>query len=552
MESDRSGARGCRHVEIRSRFTTQAKIFHQEAHVPPNEQGTPRIDSSPSRQSFEQLGKQLGIKHLSEWYSVRASDVSRFSGKELTRRDLFLALVEAFPEHSWDRSGFCRPRGYWNDAGNHREGLEWLGARLGVREVTDWDGVTVVDVVKEGGAGLLKRYGGSLSSALAAVYPERDWKAGRSGHRRGHWESVVNRREWFERFGVEMRVERMEDWYGVKYRDVLDRGGAGILAIYKGSLAAALQSLFPEHEWQPWRFSKVPNNFWKDSQNVRRWFEWLAPQVKVAKMEDWYSVTTELVVERGGGGMLKCFGFSLSAALECAYPEHKWELWRFSNPPRRLQNQNEDVKGMVLWLAKQFHVDKLEEWYRIPLQQIKRQIPLTVQDRYGGLFELFSGVYPEHEWDQEKLSEGRAPPKSSQRILKLRVQEIFPNTGICATLEVDLAVVHEDYLHPELQFDSGHGMQLDLFIPKLSLAFEYQGEQHFQNLNSFAPLALYSERDKQKRKACKGHGITLVEVPYWWDFGKDSLVATIHELRPDIFPNSGPGKPISSQDPPAF
>jgi hypothetical protein len=35
-------------------------------------------------------------------------------------------------------------------------------------------------------------------------------------------------------------------------------------------------------------------------------------------------------------------------------------------------------------------------------------------------------------------------------------------------------------------------------------------------------------------------GITLIEVPYWWDGKKESLAATIHHFRSDI---------ISQQDP---
>lgn len=30
-------------------------------------------------------------------------------------------------------------------------------------------------------------------------------------------------------------------------------------------------------------------------------------------------------------------------------------------------------------------------------------------------------------------------------------------------------------------------------------------------------------------------GITLIEVPYWWDKSISSLVATIYHYRPDLF-----------------
>ncbi len=90
-------------------------------------------------------------------------------------------------------------------------------------------------------------------------------------------------------------------------------------------------------------------------------------------------------------------------------------------------------------------------------------------------------------------------------------------------------------------------MQLDVFVPSKSLAFEYQGEQHFFDIKCMTPQWIYSERDQQKRSACLANGITLVEVPYWWNFQKETLVATIHEVRPDLICERGLGIPIPKE-----
>ncbi len=96
-------------------------------------------------------------------------------------------------------------------------------------------------------------------------------------------------------------------------------------------------------------------------------------------------------------------------------------------------------------------------------------------------------------------------------------------------------MIKEDYRHPELKFETEMNMQLDLFIPELCLAFEYQGEQHYYDMHhQFQPQRQYAERDEQKRIACFNRGIALIEVPYWWDFGLDSLRVTIWESRPDL------------------
>lgn len=93
-----------------------------------------------------------------------------------------------------------------------------------------------------------------------------------------------------------------------------------------------------------------------------------------------------------------------------------------------------------------------------------------------------------------------------------------------------------DYKHPQMSFPDTHQrMELDIFLCNLSLAFEYQGEHHFMSIERFGDAKDFKARDEFKRQACLREGITLIEVPYWWDYSADSLRATIHQYRPDIF-----------------
>jgi hypothetical protein len=99
-------------------------------------------------------------------------------------------------------------------------------------------------------------------------------------------------------------------------------------------------------------------------------------------------------------------------------------------------------------------------------------------------------------------------------------------------------------------------------LPSLKLAFEFQGIQHYTSVWYFGgSLREYEERDEEKRIACakRGNqdriisessikspiespiyimltclGITLIEIPYWWDNTIESLQATIHQSRPEL------------------
>ena len=76
------------------------------------------------------------------------------------------------------------------------------------------------------------------------------------------------------------------------------------------------------------------------------------------------------------------------------------------------------------------------------------------------------------------------------------------------------------------------GLQLDGYCSELSLAFEYQGEQHFDADNYFHfgdPSSFQSqlERDARKRQLCDEAGVRLVLIPY---FAKDKRLFVLTAL----------------------
>jgi len=61
------------------------------------------------------------------------------------------------------------------------------------------------------------------------------------------------------------------------------------------------------------------------------------------------------------------------------------------------------------------------------------------------------------------------------------------------------------------------------------MAFEYQGKQHFEYMpyfhrNGVSDLEKQKERDKFKRETCAKQGITLIEIPYNFNYNNPSAL----------------------------
>lgn len=90
-----------------------------------------------------------------------------------------------------------------------------------------------------------------------------------------------------------------------------------------------------EYNWEVWKFSRVPNGYWEDSQNQRAVFDYIYKRLGLKTLKDWYSVKSGfpffLFIHLGediqfvdGKRVLDFFGGSIKNAIMSVYPEVEW------------------------------------------------------------------------------------------------------------------------------------------------------------------------------------------------------------------------------------
>jgi len=81
---------------------------------------------------------------------------------------------------------------------------------------------------------------------------------------------------------------------------------------------------------------------------------------------------------------------------------------------------------------------------------------------------------------------------------------------------------------------TGHLMIFDIYVSSWNIVIEYHGIQHYHDHYMFGDVSSIKERDDMKRVCCICHNMTYLEVPYWWQRDKESIIGIIHQVRPDI------------------
>lgn len=77
----------------------------------------------------------------------------------------------------------------------------------------------------------------------------------------------------------------------------------------------------------PWSSEgPTPKGYWNIVANHRKYFDWLATQLNIQTHEDWYSLTSTLLLKYGGSSMRTLYEGSYIRALKNSYPGNSLQM----------------------------------------------------------------------------------------------------------------------------------------------------------------------------------------------------------------------------------
>lgn len=328
----------------------------------------------------------LGARGLFEYHNGKIADAfEQLFGIKINKNKAFNdSLLQGKTNHK-------RPKGYWKDAKNRFFFLEYLAKKkhCSIEELART--LTIDELIREGGRGLLTHSQGKLSVAFEQLFGLKFSKIEHYKQTRnstmskppvGYWKDASHRIEFFENLAKERGVslETLANQLTVKQVETL--GGGAILQYYKRNLKVMFEKLFGIRIDKIASYNKAnsssgdtlllkPLGYWQDLNNQREAMKKFAASHGIINEDGWYNVTSK-TFNKVYSFVNNYYNNSMYMALKTIFPEIEWKAHKFKTISRAV---NKDELGLIQAMKEaevKLGITKPDDWYMVNLGQLNK------------------------------------------------------------------------------------------------------------------------------------------------------------------------------------
>ena len=459
------------------------------------------------------IKEKYNLKSPNDWNTVSQNQIQLNGGGTLLNMYSMVDLkCMACPEGKEIFKNPKETQEFWESQENILQFLSEIKEKYNLNTPKDWNSITKKQIQSNGGNLLLSKY--SMFELKCIACPEGKEFFNKPKEPPGYWENKENIQKFLLQIKEKYNLNTPNDWNSITQNHFKFNGGSSLLSKY--SMLELKCMACPDGELlfgQPHKSS----GYWENEKNVQNFLLDIKQKYNLNSHDDWNSITQNHIKSNGGSGLLSKYSMFEIKCMACTDTNSILEISTFNNPKQQGYWENEEnIRNFFAQLKEKYNLHTPEDWKRISKSQI------ISEGGWGLLNKNYLDIkinfkIPNEPLKSVPLSElisGYSVQKrSSQRWLFLQVQKLFPHEEIV-----------EDYFHSEISRISGFNVQFDIFMIERNIAIEYHGKHHYEDMPAgFSNLETYQQRDTEKEKLCKEHGIQLIVIPYWWNNKLDSL-----------------------------
>ena len=258
--------------------------------------------------------------------------------------------------------------------------------------------------------------------------------------------NLENQRNFFINLIKKMKLRSIDQILSIDMKKFYYYGGKPILEFYQNNLKKLLIHLFPDRIW----FDRDQFN---DQNNHQKIMQILFKILKLKNFQDWKYVTKKEMVKKGARNLLQFYQFDQEKLLFSIFPDqfssdYQTKIFVKKSDKKKFEFKKEKLNE----IQRKFQIKSKKDWYRLP-----NRIDLV------DIFPNLKIVFPDQNWEKN-LFKFRSK-QFIQRILFIQLNNIYGKF-----------LILENYHHPLFRKGKSFPLELDLFLPSLNFAVEYQGQ----------------------------------------------------------------------------
>jgi len=357
------------------------------------------------RKFFEYIWTQENIKKYEELYNLTSNIIrKKYDGDGLIvsyKKTYQELIILAFPEYKFYKFLFFNgtERSYWNNIENSKEALQYYYQYNNFKSLDEFYDVSRIMLESFGLSGLVKKYK-NMYNLLLVIYPEHKWDKDKL--LMPNWSIKENIKNILNKIMIE-HYWCIDDLYNITQDFMITKGYSGLIAKYNGSPLNMLNHIYPEKKWYSFLFSRVPNFYWDDINNIREAIEWLCIDIlKYSCIEDAVYYITSLDFDNNKLSTLRSRSGGIITLFKDTYPELDLKAYKF-NGAKWLSGENginiEYLKEYISDFEKENNIITLYDWYNVD----RKDLTTGIYNYFNSLIELLIFIYPSHTWDETKF-----------------------------------------------------------------------------------------------------------------------------------------------------
>ena len=206
---------------------------------------------------------------------------------------------------------------------------------------------------------------------------------------------------WFQ---YNFKIINDDDWYNIRGEDIVENEASSLLSRYNYSIINFLKFYYPDKEFLAWKFKQVGHNYWDDTDNRKKCFEWLIKKLNYNTYEDYYNLSLNIFCNNECARLVGYYQDSTYELLKDLCSEYKWKAYKFGQVPILHWNNSINRREWCDDYYKEHEFISMEDWYKTNQELIKEWYGNGLIQRYkSSPYQMLKDIYPEYSWDKSKF-----------------------------------------------------------------------------------------------------------------------------------------------------